>query len=117
MLEVRNATFGLHAPDAALAREWYERVLGRPPDLIPVDGVFEWRLAAGGVAAGGRGRTRAVPPVLRLGVPDLDAALRGVGRGRRARSARYERIPGVIALCDAEDPFGNVLSLYEELDG
>ena len=34
-----------------------------------------------------------------------------------ARLGEVERIPGVIALCDAEDPFGNVLSLYEELDG
>jgi catechol 2,3-dioxygenase-like lactoylglutathione lyase family enzyme len=115
MLEVRNATFALHAPDAALAREWYERVLGRPPDLIPVDGVFEWRLGPAAwlqVAAGEPGGAA----VLRLGVPDLDAAL-AVLAAAGARLGEVERIPGVIALCDAEDPFGNVLSLYAELDG
>jgi catechol 2,3-dioxygenase-like lactoylglutathione lyase family enzyme len=115
MLEVLSVTFALHAPDAGRAREWYERVLGRPPDLVPVDGVFEWRLGPAAwlqVAVGEPGGGA----VLRLGVPDLDAAL-AVFAAAGARLGEVGRIPGVIALCDAEDPFGNVLSFYEELDG
>ena len=63
MLEVRNATFGLHAPDMRrVARDWYARVLGRPPDMIARDGVYEWRLAAGGVAAAGARASPAAAP-------------------------------------------------------
>ena len=39
---------------------------------------------------------------------DWDASALGLPPG-------VERIPVVIAFCDVEDPFGNVLSLYEEL--
>jgi catechol 2,3-dioxygenase-like lactoylglutathione lyase family enzyme len=115
MLDVRSATFALHAPDAARARDRYERALGRPPELVPVDGVFEWRLGPGAwlqVAHGEPGGGA----ILRLGVAHLDAA-RATLAAAGARLGDVERIPGVIALCDAEDPFGNVLSLYEELDG
>jgi catechol 2,3-dioxygenase-like lactoylglutathione lyase family enzyme len=114
MLEVRSATFALRAPDAARARDWYERLLGRPPDLIPVDGVFEWRLAPGAWLQVAEG-TPGGGAVLRLGVPDLDAASAALAAAG-ARLGDVERIPGIIASCDAEDPFGNVLSLYEELE-
>ena len=33
-----------------------------------------------------------------------------------ARLGDVEVVPGVIAFCDVEDPFGNVLSLYAERD-
>ncbi len=32
--------------DYATARSWYSRVIGREPDLEPVDGVAEWQIAA-----------------------------------------------------------------------
>jgi hypothetical protein len=52
--------------------------------------------------------------VLRFGVAHLDAALTALAAAG-AKAGDVERIPGVIAFCDVEDPFGNVLSLYEEL--
>ena len=34
--------------DFALALTWYERLLGRPADAAPMDGLAEWHLAEGG---------------------------------------------------------------------
>ena len=46
----------------------------------------------------------------------LDAARAAFADAGEARLGDVERVPGVIAFCDVEDPFGNVLSLYAELD-
>ncbi|MCW2631729.1 MAG: hypothetical protein JWR88_691 [Pseudonocardia sp.] len=37
---------GIPVSDFATAREWYERLIGRPPDLVPHDAEAAWRLAA-----------------------------------------------------------------------
>jgi len=54
---------------------------------------------------------------VRIGVADLDAARAALADAGGARLGDVERVPGVIAYCDVEDPFGNVLSLYAEPDG
>ena len=91
-------------------------MLGRPPDLVPADGVHEWRLAPGAwlQLVAGEPSPAGTGQLLRLGVGDIEAA-RGALAGAGARVGDVTTIPGVIAFCDAEDPFGNALSLYEEL--
>ena len=120
MLDVRSATFGIRTRDIGRARDWYARVLGRPPDIAPAPDVYEWRLApaawlqleaCGDEDPGGAGA------IVRIGVADLDAARAAFADAGAARLGDVERGPGVIAFCDVEDPFGNVLSLYAELDG
>ena len=78
--------------------------------------MHEWRLAPGAWLQLGAGEPS--PPgtgqLLRLGVGDIEAARRELA-GAGARVDEVTTIPGVIAFCDAEDPFGNALSLYEEL--
>ena len=54
--------------------------------------------------------------IVRIGVADLDAARAAFADAGAARLGDVERVPGVIAFCDVEDPFGNVLSLYAEPD-
>jgi predicted enzyme related to lactoylglutathione lyase len=120
VLDVRSATFGIRTRDIGRARDWYARVLGRPPDIAPAPDVYEWRLAAaawlqltprGDEEPGGAGA------ILRIGVADLDAARAALADAGGARLGDVERVAGVIAYCDVEDPFGNVLSLYAEPDG
>jgi hypothetical protein len=78
--------------------------------------VYEWRLLAGAWLQLGAGDPG--PPgaggLLRLGVGDIDAArTRLTAAG--ARLGDVTRIDGVIAFCDGVDPFGNQLSVYEDL--
>ena len=113
-------------------------MLGRPPDLVPAEGVYEWRLAAGAWLqllagedrnlmvvgdddqrrSGGQQRRpahqrrRTLPqPQQRFTVDGARAALDAAG----ARVVEVTTIPDVVAFCDVEDPFGNGLSLYEDL--
>lgn len=112
---VTGTTHLLQTPDLVQAERWYTALLGRGPDLEPVDGVVEWELhadtwlqVAQGQPAAGTGQ------MLRLGVDDIDTAadaLRALG----IESVDVERIAGVIAFCEFHDPFGNQLSLYQEL--
>jgi hypothetical protein len=80
--------------------------------------VHEWRLAPGA----GLQLVEAEPSrpgsgqLLRLGVGDVEGA-RAELSGAGARLGEVTTIPGVIAFCDAEDPFSNPLSLYEDLSG
>jgi catechol 2,3-dioxygenase-like lactoylglutathione lyase family enzyme len=116
VLDVRSATFGIRTRELDAARDWYARVLGRPPDLVPDDGIYEWRLAAGAwlqllagePSAAGSGQ------VARLGVAEVGAA-RAALEAAGARVGELTTIPDVVAFCDVEDPFGNGLSLYEDL--
>lgn len=39
---------GLAAADHDRARAWYERLLGRPPDLVPNENEAAWQLAGTG---------------------------------------------------------------------
>jgi predicted enzyme related to lactoylglutathione lyase len=78
--------------------------------------VHEWRLAAGAwlQLMAGAPSPPATGELLRLGVGDIEAARRELA-GAGARVGEVTTIPGVITFCDAEDPFGNALSLYEDL--
>jgi catechol 2,3-dioxygenase-like lactoylglutathione lyase family enzyme len=116
MLDVRSATFGIRTRDLAGARDWYERVLGRAPDFEPADGVYEWRLAAGAwlQLVAGEPAPAGTGQIARLGVAEIGAA-RAELDAAGARVGEVTTIPDVVALCDVEDPFGNVLSIYEDL--
>jgi catechol 2,3-dioxygenase-like lactoylglutathione lyase family enzyme len=116
VLDVRSVTFGIRTREPPAARAWYERVLGRAPDFVPADGVYEWRLApgawlqlmAGEPSAAGTGQ------IARLGVAEIEAARTELAAAG-ARVGDVTTIPDVVALCDVEDPFGNALSIYEDL--
>jgi predicted enzyme related to lactoylglutathione lyase len=116
VLDIRSATFGIRTRDVAAALDWYERVLGRPPDLVPDAGVYEWRLAAGAWLQLGAGEPSApgTGQLVRLGVADIGAA-RAALEAAGARIGDVTTIPDVIAFCDLEDPFGNEISIYEDL--
>ena len=118
MLDVRSATFGIRTGDLAGARVWYERILGRPPDLVPADGVYEWRLAPGAwlQLIAGEPAEPGIGQIARLGVAEIGAA-RAALEAAGARAGEVTTIPDVVAICDVEDPFGNALSIYEDLTG
>jgi catechol 2,3-dioxygenase-like lactoylglutathione lyase family enzyme len=118
VLDVRSATFGIRTRDVSAARDWYARVLGRPPDIVPDEGVYEWRLAAGAwlQLLAGEPSPPGTGELVRLGVGDIDAA-RAALLAAGARVSEVTTITRVVSFCDAVDPFGNGLSLYEDLTG
>ena len=113
-LRLTSVTIAVPAADVVAARDWYGRVLGRPPDHEAAPRVFEWELVSGAHLQlyadepSGEGQT------LRLGVDDLDAAIAVLREAGAGVGPRHE-FAGHVAFCCFDDPFGNRLSLYQVL--
>jgi catechol 2,3-dioxygenase-like lactoylglutathione lyase family enzyme len=107
-------TIGIPVRDLASSRTWYERLLGKEPDLEPVAGIVEYQVGGVWVQL-----MDGEPPggswTLRFGVADLDSEherLRGLG----IEAGDVQTVPGAIRYFDFADPDGNRLSWYQELD-
>lgn len=97
--------------DAALA--WYARLLGRPADAFPMDGLAEWHFAGTGGIQLFRDADHAGAALLTFAIDDLEgygAALaeRGlpVGAITTGEKARFVAVT---------DPEGNTITLAEPL--
>lgn len=98
--------------DHAAGVRWYERLLGRPPDERPMDGLAEWQLTDTGWLQVFADTERAGHGAATLGVDDLDgveAALaeRDLHLSRQV-TARGQRLGSI------SDPDGNLVVLAEE---
>jgi predicted enzyme related to lactoylglutathione lyase len=102
---------GVPVADFEAARAWYERLFGRPADVVPHETEVMWQAAEAGWVYVVRDPERAGHALLTLMVDDLDARLAGlsalglgfgppepVGGGRKAQIS---------------DPDGNRISLAE----
>jgi len=120
-LEITGLTIQVRVADLATGLAWYERLLGRPPDLDhagdsgAIGAVKEWELQpncwlqlASGVPAAGFGP-------LRFGVRDIEEARPRVAEALGITLSPIQRIEGVAAWCDFADPFGNRLGLAQNL--
>jgi catechol 2,3-dioxygenase-like lactoylglutathione lyase family enzyme len=98
--------------DLDAAVPWYERLLGRAPDLVPMAGLAEW-----GISADSRLQVFVSPEhagrsLLNFAVEDLDASLAELAdRGLTAGDVR----PGAqkVRFAALEDPDGNRITLIE----
>jgi predicted enzyme related to lactoylglutathione lyase len=92
---------GVPVTDIAVARSWYERLFGRPPDLVPHEREVAWQLAEGGWVYVVEEPERAGRSLLTFIVEDLDAALEPV-------QLDVSRLPGGPPFkAEVVDPDGN----------
>lgn len=108
IIEVRTGDFA-----AGLA--WYERLLGRPPDVETHGEIARWEVmpycwlqVAGGAPAPGFGP-------LRIGSANIETDRDRVVDALGVAVTEIRRIEGVLAWCDFDDPFGNHLGLFQDL--
>lgn len=99
-------------PDTDEAARWYERLLGRPADTRPMEGLVEWHAPNGGLQlvldphrAGGGLATIQLDD-LRAHV--AEAAERGVALDP-VDDRRSDKVLFAVAL----DPYGNSISLVQ----
>jgi len=64
---------GIAVTDFTAASGWYERLFGRPPDMLPHDQEAIWRLTSGGAVYLVRDPERAGKCLVTLAVADLEA--------------------------------------------
>jgi hypothetical protein len=96
--------------DRDAAGEWYERLLGRPPELIPNPQEAAWRLTDSGWIYIVVDPSRAGATVHTLLVSDLDAFLDGLAE-RGIDAGPVELIGPGVRQAIVVDPDGNRLKV------
>ncbi len=103
---------GVPVADHEAALEWYERLLGRPPDRIPTDGDAVWQLSETGSIYVVRDPPRAGGALVTLIVDDLDAWIADVA-GRGIAAGEIDTAPGAVRRAAVTDPDGNRITVAE----
>ncbi|MFE2058904.1 VOC family protein [Streptomyces sp. NPDC059446] len=94
------------------AVEWYERLLGRPADVRPMDGLADWHISPYAWLQVFQSPEQAGGSLVNLVVDDLDRTLsdlagRGITAGETQPGSRGVRFAAV------HDPDGNRVTLIE----
>jgi predicted enzyme related to lactoylglutathione lyase len=109
MSTIAHVFAGIPVADHPAAVAWYERLLGRPPDLVPREGDSAWQLAGQAWIYVVADAERAGQGLLTILVDDIDAhaaalAERGIDLGE------IETVPGAVRRARITDPAGNTIT-------
>jgi predicted enzyme related to lactoylglutathione lyase len=110
-LQAGHVFAGIPTASYAAALPWYERVLGRPPDILPNPSEGMWTLSDGGSVYLVTDPEHAGGGVVTLAVDDLDA-LRERLLGHGIEPARIDSMPAgrKASYIDAE---GNLIAFVQ----
>jgi catechol 2,3-dioxygenase-like lactoylglutathione lyase family enzyme len=100
--------------DYATARAWYSRIMGRDPDLEPVDGVAEWQITATAWLQLIEDADRAGKSAVRFGVNDLAAQIAELNDAGIATGEPVV-IADMVTVVDVADPDGNEVSFVADI--
>jgi predicted enzyme related to lactoylglutathione lyase len=107
---------GIAVNDFASALTWYERLLGRPADAAPMEGLVEWCLAESGgiqlIHDEDRGESSSVTLVV-TSLDDQLVALKAEG----IPIGPTQGTPGLVKVATVTDPEGNRVTFAEDLAG
>jgi predicted enzyme related to lactoylglutathione lyase len=96
--------------DAAIG--WYERLLGKPPDMRPNEREATWQVTQTASVYIVADDDRAGHSAVTMFVDDLDAELERITRGGIAVGG-IETAPGLFRRVKIRDPDGNAIQLAE----
>jgi hypothetical protein len=102
------------ASDYARARSWYSRIIGRDPDLEPVQGVAEWQITSTAWLQLMEDQDRAGKSAVRVGVTDLAAVIKALNDAGVA-TGQPVVIADMVTVVDVADPDGNEVSFVEDI--
>jgi catechol 2,3-dioxygenase-like lactoylglutathione lyase family enzyme len=102
---------GLRVTDYEAARAWYERVLGRPPDMLPNADEAVWRLAGDASVYVVAGHEHAGGGLLTVAVDSMEALLAELAA--RGVPVRTECPVAGMARVSVSDPDGNAITFFE----
>ena len=115
----KGFTLQVYVGDIVKAKPWYEKLLGRAPDSEPFREFLEWEIVPDfwfqvvekkGLKTP-RGNRR-----MRFGVSDIDKERLRVAERMRVKVTRVESLPRVVKWCNFEDPWGNKLGLFQDIE-
>jgi len=111
-LGVRHVFAGIGVADYSALREWYERFMGRPADLVPNDIEVCWQLTDSAWIYVKEDAERAGNAFITILVDDLDARLAELERNGIASGPVDTNADGVRTAV-VTDPEGNTIQLGE----
>jgi Glyoxalase/Bleomycin resistance protein/Dioxygenase superfamily len=105
---------GIGVSDIRGASAWWERLVGRPPDLVPNNNEVAWQLTDGGwiyLIGDTRRAGRGLVTVL---VDDIDAEVARMAE-RGIEAPPVEELPGLVRTTRITDPDGNEIQFGQPL--
>ena len=113
-MSVNRVLAGVAVADVDAAVPWYERLFGRPPDTLPMEGLAEWHVEGGGVVQLVASADRAGRSLLTLDLDDLERELAAIrGRGLDA-GALDDTTSDKVLIATTTDPEGNEITLVQQ---
>jgi predicted enzyme related to lactoylglutathione lyase len=115
-MNISNALAGLAVNDFEAAIVWYETLIGRPPDIRPLDHVAGWQFREGGWIEIFRDVRRAGKSTVILAVVSLESQLADLSKmGIKVNHVTPSPDIGEVAII--EDPDGNQIVFAGPLTG
>jgi len=102
---------GLPVSDIRASCAWYERLLGRPPDLVPHEKEAAWRLTDTGWIYVVEDAGRAGNALVTVLVEDIETHVAELAA--RGLAAPIETMAGVGRKAALADPDGNLITFAE----
>ena len=103
---------GVRERQLAPAIDWYGRLFGRAPDIVPNDEEVMWRVTDGGWIYVLQDPARAGRSLVTIAVTDLEQETAGLA-GRNIEFGPIEAIGDAARKATREDPDGNTISLIQ----
>ena len=115
-MTIEHALAGVAVGDLMAAQRWYERVVGRPADVVQAaqNESAEWRFAHGGALQLFVDKTRAGQTSVTFAVPELEPQL-DVVRAAGIRVGKTTDTP-FVRTAILSDPDGNRVVIAQALD-
>jgi predicted enzyme related to lactoylglutathione lyase len=111
---VNRVLAALAVADVDSAVRWYERLLGRPADALPMGGLAEWHFAQNGAIQLVEDADRAGRSLLTLDVGDLDRELVTLRERGLDPTAMDDTTSDMVLFATVTDPEGNAITLVEQ---
>src|SRR5215468_376659 len=110
-MDVSHVFAGLAVSDYEAARSWYERLLGRPPDMLPNADEAVWQLSRSALVYIVADHARAGSGLLTVAVNRLDEQLAELAK--REIPTQTETLANDVRKVSVSDPDGNTISFFE----
>jgi len=111
-VSVTHVFLGIPVTDRATSIDWYTRLSGQPPDMLPNEREAAWQLAGAGWLYVLVDPPRAGSSLNTLLVDDLDGFLAGLAE-RRIDAGPVETIGDGVRQAILTDPDGNLLKIAQ----
>ncbi|MES2476863.1 MAG: VOC family protein [Verrucomicrobiota bacterium] len=106
-MNIKNALAGISVREIEAAAAWYRAVIGRPPDIRPMDGVAGWQFPGGGWVEIFEDSERAGFSTVILAVESLEQQLELTAK--LGIEVENKEIPSIGTVALIRDPDGNMI--------